>query len=437
MLPSELWLRVFEIAAGWDSDCVDIEALRENKRNACLLSFAIVCRQWTPLALQVLYREVFLPGWDFHDDDSNYCAQTTLSLKRLIHTLTRLTGRRSNLPGTVQVLHVAVGRYQYPSSIYDYCLHCDFASVAQAVQLCPRVQHLSLRVHCEPTGHTWSIPQDVLRTFSKARHIEQITYSDQQDVQVMDKLRTIAALRAAAGGDFATYTVNPSLRPLFQLLSVLPCVRYLQLETGDADGSDVLQPATVSLPQLRELRVRVKGLRQFPSSASLHALCDAAPNLGTVTLADGGPSQIHALPLHIDTLLLRGPELAIDLREFRNLSHVGIEFPIYMEHHRSPALETLSRLPESVTHLTLFGEHDENGVSNPYSPAVDVAMQELLQSSAFLGHLQKLYHLQKLSLVVDPGLPLRMASELLQIFTKRRLAFEIVHSVRDFERAGP
>lgn len=271
MLPPELWLRIFELVTDWNPHFVDIDDLRNNadRRNTDLLAFAVVCKAWSPLALHVLYREISMPGWDYHDQQGRYCCQTLAPLLSLIRTLSVLTRRKSDLPRAVQVLHVAIGRYQSPPSVYDYCEHCDFESVARAVQLCPRLRHLSLRVHCEANGLTWSIPSDVLRSLAHATHIEQITYSDQQDDMVLARMRALIAMRAAKGGSFTTPPMNPSLRPMFQLLSVLPNVRYLELETSDADGSG---GTVVSPPHLTELRVRTKG-RQFPSVATIHDLC--------------------------------------------------------------------------------------------------------------------------------------------------------------------
>ncbi|KZV92926.1 hypothetical protein EXIGLDRAFT_692168 [Exidia glandulosa HHB12029] len=412
MLPSELWLRIFEIAARWDPLHVDIEFLREDKRNRVLLALAYTCRQWLPLALHILYREIFLSGWDYHDEEGRYCAGTRLPMKRLVSTLSLLTARRSALPRTVQVLHVAIGRYQYPSSSYDYCLHCDFVSVAEAVSLCPAMRHLSLRVHCEPTGHTWSIPPAAIRIFTKADNIEQLTYSDQQDTQVLDRLRTIAAMRAAAasGSDFATYAVSPSLKPLFQLVSVSRGLRYLEVETSDADGSGGL--SALSHANLEEFRLRMKG-RQHPAPTPLHHLLDGAPALSAVVLSDAGPGQVYALPRRIKSLLLRGPEVALDLRDFHSLTHLGIEFPIYEEIHKSPALDTFARLPESLTHLTLYGEHNEHNLPvTAYSPRDDFSMQELLRSEIFRAHVQRLSHVQQWTIVVDPDVSLRVPDAL-------------------------
>ncbi|KZV92932.1 hypothetical protein EXIGLDRAFT_59375 [Exidia glandulosa HHB12029] len=332
MLPPELWLRIFEIAAEWDGHYVDIDFLRDDKRNRVLLACAHVCRRWLPLVLHVLYREIFIPGWDKFDDDRRLFSDTRTPLKSLGSTLLALTARGSNLPNIVQVLHVPIG-YQKLQRRYDYCQNGDFGGVAEVVELCPSLRHLSLRVHCEPTGGAWSIPASALRSLATATHLEQITYEDHQDPTQMRALRYAfwADMRKRVVGivPFAAVTPSPSLDALFQIIHVLPSVRYLEFKTSVADG--VHSAEAVTLPNLREFRLRVTG-RSCPSAATLHLLLDGAIATQAVTLSNAEADQISALPRSIATLFLRGPGVCVDLREFIALSHIGLEFLMNRSH---------------------------------------------------------------------------------------------------------
>ncbi|EJD52845.1 hypothetical protein AURDEDRAFT_149397 [Auricularia subglabra TFB-10046 SS5] len=417
-LPSELWLRILEEAAAWDPDYVDIEFLREGQRNPLLLDCALVSKQWYPLALRILFREVLVGMWDYFDEDGKYYGQTIGPLQHFTETLARLTRAGSDLPRSVQVLHLCIGLKKPRDASYDRYVYPDFGSVARAVKLCPNLRHLSLRVHCEPAGRAWTLPPHVLHAFAGARHLEQLTYTDQQDFQTMSRLRTVAAVRAAGGGEFAVVRAALTLRPLFQLLGVLPGIQQLNVSALDAEGSGG-QHENLHLPHLRELRIPA-------GQTTRQLLHNSPPGLETVIFDDIDPTAIAPLPTTaLRALIMRGDHVPESLARFTNLEHVGIEYDFI----GTLSLRLLETMPASVTRLTFYGEVREHSLHVEDGPmTVDLELQhEVLDSEQLLDAVTSgpLRRLQRLTVVLHPGLRVNPSTQLLERLATNGTVFEM------------
>ena len=357
-LPTELWLRVFELAAQWDPAFIDIDFLREDHRNTDLLSFARVCCQWRHAAQQVLFREILLGAWAGEDHEGRVISRTDLALESLAVTLEFFHSGK-NLAPKVQVLHVSIGLNERTRD--ERYLNPTFDQVARVVELCPRLHHLSIRVHGDPSGYSPVMSPYALRLFERATHITQLTFMDQQNESVMYHHRAVSAVRAAQGGPFHVAEIMPDLRALLWLLSALKELRYLRLSAR----SSHLNGTTVPKP-FNHLNLQTIVANVYSTEAQLlSSIIRAATDLRSAILLTPTQTDIESLTPSLQRLVLRGNYGDVrDLSRLGSLQHLGLQ-PLLEGGDESISAPFLGQLPISLVSATVYYNDRTGGLSNP------------------------------------------------------------------------
>ncbi|KAH7105125.1 hypothetical protein BKA62DRAFT_767377 [Auriculariales sp. MPI-PUGE-AT-0066] len=374
ILPPEVWLRVFEEGVFWDERWIDIDFLREDRRNANLLSFTLVCRQWRRPAQHLLLREILIGAWDFIEEHTGELAsRTDLPLTSLASTLLAWTAAGVKLAEAVQVLHVSVGLRERARG--ERYWNSTLDDVARLVGLCPNLRHLSLRIHGDPTGYTPVMSPTALSLFERApKSITQLTYVDMQSAATLQRHRTITAVRA--GQAMTVPDVDPDWRPLFWLIAALKNVQYLRVEASDADvTSNFAYPFNITT--LRTLVANIPG--QITSSSFLAHLLPSSPQLESVVLAEPRNETLQLVSPSVHSLTLLGELMEqLDFTPLRGLQHLSVQHN-WLVHYTvlDDPSSILSTLPSSLYRVIIHAHEIVSpwSVKNDYETIVQAFLK--------------------------------------------------------------